>query len=86
MIKTIVTLPGWHGLPMPINEAVSRQLTIWQDEGKYTGQLSDDRSETARTVTRWEWSDSQTADAYKDLINQYLRDYYPDLTVDIVNE
>lgn len=73
MFKTVTVTTNWTAIE---DQALVQQFTTalanWQQEGKYTGQVEDSGAvpNETRTVTRWEWIDQATAQAYLDLVIQ----------------
>ena len=89
MIKTILTFTQTTpDLPVETLDNILNQVAAWQTEGKYTGGLDSthDLATGARVVSRWEWVDNATAQAYDDLVISSWIDIYPDVNVDIVVE
>ena len=89
MIKTILTFTQTTpDLPEETLDNILNQLTAWQTEGKYTGEVdaTHDFATGARYVSRWEWIDNDAAQAYKNLVVSSWIGIYPDVNVDIVVE
>lgn len=83
MIKTIVNRPGedqtW---PSDSIQAIQTQCDTWQYQGKYTGE-KDVVFDSGAIVSRWDWADETTAQAYVDLVKSYFND---EVTIQIVIE
>lgn len=88
MIKTILTLTQTTPFPQPQLDNIMNQCATWQTEGKYTGELdvTHDPATGARHVSRWDWVDNDTAEAYKNLVLSSWINIYPDVNIDIVIE
>lgn len=89
MIKTILTMTHTAALwTHPQHNIIMDQCDTWQAEGKYTGEIDviHDLNTGVRQVTRWDWVDNDTAEAYKNLVLSNWINLYPDVNVDIVVE
>ena len=73
MYKTITITQNWSPIEdQSLKDQFDTAINTWIAEGKYTGQDDPvfDSDTKARTVTRWDWADQATAQAFIDLTIQ----------------
>lgn len=88
MIKTIVTIPHWTAPPTEAYDEFLTGLNALIAAGKYTNQVNQtvDPSTGTKTIERWDWADTESAQAYITLSDEKFGPYEPGMQSQIVTQ